>query len=476
MDKFDIEAELDRLRQEMNLPEPVRDQTSNFNRKISPKTLLLALTLLILCLTASIYWFRLSQKQEVAKAYKLRKELSQASNSSSSLDINFFQAKKANLKKAIGSLEKIPNISGSLYSQSQVELHQLHRELEDTEQSLQAGKKLEVAKKLALEAAAQSRKTALPLEEWQQIQTKWQQAIEVLNSIQKNTFFFNQARLMLPIYRSNYLFANKKLALAKTSISLSKQGSNAIQQEDYTKAIINFTQAINLNPFQAELYINRGTAYFSLGRKEEAKIDFQKAIDLASQQQNKASYQIAQDLLNIEEDIYFTGYKQQCNLDTSSGSSLTWLRCNVDGNVRNKSSKNYYNVNLVFIISDKTGTQIGLINKLLLDFKANSNQHFAVQEAILLSDEEALRLKEKPTAKVVLNTIEIDVPYCTTELLNSDIRRCYNNNGTPSETYYKDTPIDSSSSSPGKCAHPDQIDSRGRRCGGRSAGSRSGGR
>lgn len=476
MDKFDIEAELDRLRQEMNLPKPKKSPKFNSNSRLLSKNLFSILTLLVLSLTASICWFRESQKQELTDAHKLREELQQASQRSSSLNIDFFQMKKTKIKKAVDSLGKIPDVPGFLYSQSQDELQKLRQELQDTQQNLNAGQKLEGAKKLAMEAATQSQNSALPLEDWQKVQAKWQQAIEALDSIPANTFFFAQARAKLPVYKYNYLIISKKVAQARTAMSLRQKGSNIMDRGDYEKAILYLTQAININPSQAEPYIDRGTAYFSLGRKREAKVDFQKAINLSSQQKNKENRQIAQDLLNLDKDMYLADYAYNCNLDTSNSSSFTWLRCNINANVRNKSSKNYYNVNLVFIISDETGNQIGLINKLLFDFKANSSQSFTAQESIILSEEEAIKLKENVTTKVLFNAIETDVPYCTTELLNSDVKRCYNNNGNPSETYYKDIPIDSNSSSFGKCDHSDQVDSRGRRCGGRSAGSRLGGR
>ena len=49
---------------------------------------------------------------------------------------------------------------------------------------------------------------------------------------------------------------------------------------DYENLIKEYTEAIRLNPDDAEAYVNRGVYYALLGKTKEAKRDLTKAIEL----------------------------------------------------------------------------------------------------------------------------------------------------------------------------------------------------
>ena len=57
-----------------------------------------------------------------------------------------------------------------------------------------------------------------------------------------------------------------------------KSGSDALQNKDYSSAIINYSKAIELSPFEINSYYNRGIAYHKSGKEKEAEEDFDKVI------------------------------------------------------------------------------------------------------------------------------------------------------------------------------------------------------
>jgi tetratricopeptide (TPR) repeat protein len=57
-----------------------------------------------------------------------------------------------------------------------------------------------------------------------------------------------------------------------------QQGLTKASQKDYQGAIAAFTEALQLNPYFADIYYQRGMAYFDLGELHEASFDYSQAI------------------------------------------------------------------------------------------------------------------------------------------------------------------------------------------------------
>lgn len=57
-----------------------------------------------------------------------------------------------------------------------------------------------------------------------------------------------------------------------------KSASAAFQKKDYATAIINYSKAIELSPFEVSNYYNRGIAYYKNGKEKEAEEDFSRVI------------------------------------------------------------------------------------------------------------------------------------------------------------------------------------------------------
>ncbi|MDR1285968.1 MAG: tetratricopeptide repeat protein [Treponema sp.] len=66
----------------------------------------------------------------------------------------------------------------------------------------------------------------------------------------------------------------------KTAQSYYDEGMEALYEQNWNWAIINFTRAINRDPNFELAYINRGAAYFNQGKFEEALADYNKVIEL----------------------------------------------------------------------------------------------------------------------------------------------------------------------------------------------------
>ncbi len=59
-------------------------------------------------------------------------------------------------------------------------------------------------------------------------------------------------------------------------------GIDKTELEDYTGAITDFTKAIEINPENADIYYNRGLAYYKNSNRKNAIQDYTKAINLKS--------------------------------------------------------------------------------------------------------------------------------------------------------------------------------------------------
>ena len=75
------------------------------------------------------------------------------------------------------------------------------------------------AQKLGMEAAVIVQKPPLPLTNWQQAESKWQKAVNLLETIPQGTSVSKQAKKQLVNYRVNYTTISKRVALEKNAAS-----------------------------------------------------------------------------------------------------------------------------------------------------------------------------------------------------------------------------------------------------------------
>ncbi len=78
----------------------------------------------------------------------------------------------------------------------------------------------------------------------------------------------------------NFNFFNAKI-FAQSAQEFYKQGNLAFQQQDFTKAIAEYNQAINADKSFAPAHHNLGSVYYLLGEPEKALQYFDQAIKLA---------------------------------------------------------------------------------------------------------------------------------------------------------------------------------------------------
>ncbi len=158
------------------------------------------------------------------------------------------------------------------------DLLKLRPSLVPVQQNLQAAESLATAQKLAMEAAVVVQKPPHPIEVWQQSQSKWQQAIAVLEAIDSRTPVYNLAQNKLSNYRINRAVINQRVAIAQKAANFSNQGSLKVQKGDVPGAIANFTQALVLNPNIPQAYLGLGIATSKQGNKQQAIYNYDRAL------------------------------------------------------------------------------------------------------------------------------------------------------------------------------------------------------
>ena len=85
--------------------------------------------------------------------------------------------------------------------------------------------------------------------------------------------------ICLPIISNTSVQANNEFAVQyKAYQQYMKSASAAFQKKDYPTAIINYSKAIEMSPFESNSYYNRGIAYYRTGKEKEAEEDFDKVI------------------------------------------------------------------------------------------------------------------------------------------------------------------------------------------------------
>jgi tetratricopeptide (TPR) repeat protein len=105
-------------------------------------------------------------------------------------------------------------------------------------------------------------------------------------------------------------------------------GSELLQKGDYQQAFVNFSKAIEMSPFEAMLYFNRGIALYKSGKMKEAEEDLDKTLILDQRMVNALSYRgLCREKLGKEKAALedFKRAMQQMPDDVSVQNNLAWL-------------------------------------------------------------------------------------------------------------------------------------------------------
>lgn len=250
-------------------------QTSKKSPRPFPKVLLVGIALLVA--GAGIFAGLQAQQSVLAES---KRTITQVEALKNSTDINALQSAKINAQNTISRLESFPNLPGSAYPQVQTDLQILQTQLAAIELNLQAAKNLKTAETLAMEAAVIVQKPPHPLQVWLDAQSKWQQAISLLQAIPENAPVAATAQQKLQSYQSNYQVISKRVELAEKAINLNNQGVQAFQAGDTQKASEFFNQALSINPVIPEAYYGRGMVYAQNNEHEKAIQEYTKSINV----------------------------------------------------------------------------------------------------------------------------------------------------------------------------------------------------
>jgi tetratricopeptide (TPR) repeat protein len=250
-------------------------QTSKKSPRPFPKVLLVGIALLV---AGAGIFAGLQAQQSLLNESK--RTITQVEALKNSTDINALQSAKINAQNTISRLESFPNLPGSAYPQVQADLQILQTQLAAIELNLQAGQNLKTAETLAMEAAVIVQKPPHPLQVWLDAQSKWQQAISLLQAIPENAPVAATAQQKLQSYQSNYQVISKRVELAEKAINLNNQGVQAFQAGETQKATEFFNQALSINPVIPEAYYGRGMVYAQNNEHEKAIQEYTKSINV----------------------------------------------------------------------------------------------------------------------------------------------------------------------------------------------------
>ncbi|MFS8120596.1 MAG: TerD family protein, partial [Microcoleus sp.] len=254
----------------------INTQVNARNRKI-PLALAATLGVLVLATGAAGFAFMRSGNETLQQAKILSVD---TQNAAQATDVNLLKSFDKRLKETIANLEKIPNFPGFGYQQARADLLKLSPILVPVARNLQAAESLEAAQKLAMEAAVLVQKPPHPMEVWHQCQSKWQQAIGLLEAIDSSTPVYSLAQNKLSSYRANSAIIGQRVAIAQKATNFSNQGSLKVQKGDVPGAIANFNQALGLNPNIPQAYLGLGIASSKQGNKQQAISHYDRALQL----------------------------------------------------------------------------------------------------------------------------------------------------------------------------------------------------
>ena len=274
--ELDVESEAETSGETSSVRSPTNNQVNSGSRKI-PAALLAGLGVLVLGISAGTIAL-IQAGESTLKQSKIL--VIETDRSAKYTDVNQLKSLQKRLKETIANLEKIPNFPGFGYQQARADLLQLRPILVPVQQNLQAAESLATAQKLAMEAAVVVQKPPHPMEIWHQSQSKWQQAIALLEAIESRTPVYNLAQNKLSNYRSNRAIISQRVAIAQKAANFSNQGSLKVQKGDVPGAIANFTQALGLNPNIPQAYLGLGIATAKQGNKQQAIYNYDRALQL----------------------------------------------------------------------------------------------------------------------------------------------------------------------------------------------------
>ncbi len=272
--ELEVESEPEPSGEMNSVRSQINNQVNSRSRKI-PAVVLASLGVLVLGTGAGAIAFIRSANETHKQAKILGFE---TQNAAQTTDVNLLRSFDKRLKETIANLEKIPNLPGFGYQQARADLLKLRPSLVPAGQNLQAAESLEAAQKLAVEAATIVQKPPHPMEVWHQSQSKWQQAIALLEAIRQGTPVYNLAQNKLSNYRVNRAIISQRLASAQKAANFSNQGSLKVQKGDIPGAIANFTQALALNPNIPQAYLGLGIATAKQGNKQQAIYNYDRAL------------------------------------------------------------------------------------------------------------------------------------------------------------------------------------------------------
>ncbi|MDZ8187860.1 MAG: hypothetical protein RMX96_23800 [Nostoc sp. ChiSLP02] len=162
-------------------------------------------------------------------------------------------------------------------------VQQHSQKLHNLNQETRAIANLKSAQKLATEAASLAQKPPHSLQVWQQAETKWYQAINLLNSIPAQTSVYDQAKNKLTYYRINYEAISQRVLIEK-------------------KAVANLELAHKL-AIEATLLVQNSP--YSTRTRQQAKEKWKEAINLLEVIPENSYVSIqAQETLSIYKNIY----------------------------------------------------------------------------------------------------------------------------------------------------------------------------
>lgn len=224
-------------------------EKKHYQRKLQLKAAIVASIMVLLSPVAGIGWMRYQQEQLRSQVQGM---VSQIPDVNQMPDLITLQNSQAKLKEAISRLDTIPNLIGSAYQQAQVDAANLKNRLPKIEQRIQieesASASLAATQQPAMEAALLVQNPPHPLVVWQKAQGKWQEAINLLESIPEGTFVSTQAKTKLLAYRANYDVISKRLSTEEKINSnwetANKLGSDALQiSQQSTQPLVAWKQA-----------------------------------------------------------------------------------------------------------------------------------------------------------------------------------------------------------------------------------------